>query len=72
MALAPCTVSVAAQRRDRAPLGACGGGDGRPGRQRVERADGTVEPVPGSGSAALRAGDVFRIETPGGGGYGAA
>ena len=72
LALAPCTVSVAAQRRLRAPRGARGGGDGRPGTQRVERAVGSVAEVPGSGSAALMPGDVFRIETPGGGGFGAA
>jgi 5-oxoprolinase (ATP-hydrolysing) len=71
LALAPCTVSVAAQRRVRAPRGACGGGDGQPGRQQVERADGTTVAIPGDGSAALSAGDVFRIETPGGGGFGA-
>ena len=72
LALAPCTVSVAAQRRVRAPRGACGGGDGQPGRQRVERADGTTVAIPGDGRATLSAGDAFRIETPGGGGFGAA
>jgi 5-oxoprolinase (ATP-hydrolysing) len=72
LALAPCTVSVAAQRRVRAPRGTCGGGDGQPGRQRVERADGTTVAIPGDGRATLSAGDAFRIETPGGGGFGAA
>lgn len=71
-AFAPCVVSIAAQRRVRAPRGKCGGGDGQPGRQQVERVDGTVEPLPGSGRAKLSAGDAFRIETPGGGGFGAA
>ena len=71
-AFAPCVVSIAAQRRVRAPRGTCGGGDGQPGRQQVERVDGTVEPLPGSGRAKLSAGDAFRIETPGGGGFGAA
>jgi 5-oxoprolinase (ATP-hydrolysing) len=70
-ALAPCVVSMAAQRRVRAPRGACGGGDGQRGRQRVERVDGTAVAIPGDGSAVLSAGDVFRIETPGGGGFGA-
>lgn len=70
-ALAPCTVSVAAQRRTRGPRGAQGGGDGAPGRQRVERADGATVPVAGNGGANLMPGDVFRIETPGGGGFGA-
>ena len=71
-ALAPCIASMAAQRRVRAPRGACGGGDGQPGRQQLERADGSTVAIAGDGSAALSAGDVFRIETPGGGGFGAA
>ena len=42
----------------------------RSGRQWVERADGTHEILTGTDSAELRPGDVFVIETPGGGGYG--
>ncbi|MFM8698065.1 MAG: hydantoinase B/oxoprolinase family protein, partial [Phycisphaerales bacterium] len=71
-ALAPCIVSMAAQRRVRVPRGARRGGDGQPGRQQLERADGTTVAIPGDGSAALSAGNVLRIETPGGGGFGAA
>ncbi|MFM9181247.1 MAG: hydantoinase B/oxoprolinase family protein, partial [Phycisphaerales bacterium] len=71
-ALAPCIVSMAAQRRVRVPRGARRGGDGQPGRQQLAREAGTTCAVPGGGSAALSAGDVFRIETPGGGGFGAA
>ena len=71
-ALVPCIVSMAAQRRVRAPRGACGGGDGQPGLQQLERADGPAVAIPGDGRAVLAAGDVFRIETPGGGGFGAA
>jgi 5-oxoprolinase (ATP-hydrolysing) len=36
----------------------------------VERADGTVVELGGSGSADVGPGDVLVIETPGGGGYG--
>jgi len=43
-----------------------------PGINRVERADGRVEPLDHIGSAAMQPGDVFVIETPGGGGWGAA
>ena len=36
----------------------------------VERADGTVEHLAHIGKTGMQAGDVFVIETPGGGGYG--
>ena len=47
-----------------------GGQQGLVGRQWVERADGRRENLTGTDSAELAAGDVFVIETPGGGGYG--
>jgi 5-oxoprolinase (ATP-hydrolysing) len=37
----------------------------------VVRADGSVEVLGHIGSVEMRSGDVFVIETPGGGGYGA-
>ena len=55
-----------------APFGLDGGADGAPGRQWVERADGTREELTGTDRSELAPGDVFAIETPGGGGYGAA
>tara|TARA_R110002073_G_scaffold271385_1_gene434749 strand:- start:565 stop:687 length:123 start_codon:yes stop_codon:yes gene_type:complete len=36
----------------------------------VERKDGTVEKLGATASVQLEKGDVFVIETPGGGGYG--
>jgi 5-oxoprolinase (ATP-hydrolysing) len=48
-----------------------GGEPGQPGRNAVERADGTVLELGGCAECDLGAGDVFVIETPGGGGYGA-
>jgi 5-oxoprolinase (ATP-hydrolysing) len=64
---------VVASRRNVAPHGMMGGADGMPGRQWVERADGTVEPIPGNtGSADLAIGDALVVETPGGGGWGKA
>ncbi|HCK83531.1 MAG TPA: hypothetical protein DHW63_03145 [Hyphomonadaceae bacterium] len=39
---------------------------------RVERADGSVTQLGATGKAELEAGDVFVIETPGGGGFGEA
>ncbi|MCH8002282.1 MAG: hydantoinase B/oxoprolinase family protein, partial [Proteobacteria bacterium] len=37
----------------------------------VERADGTVDELSGTDMTEMNPGDVFVIETPGGGGYGA-
>jgi 5-oxoprolinase (ATP-hydrolysing) len=64
------TAVMVASRRTVTPFGLAGGGDGAPGRQWVERSDGTRVPLRASDSAVLEAGDVFVCETPGGGGYG--
>ncbi|MFM9827482.1 MAG: hydantoinase B/oxoprolinase family protein, partial [Sphingomonas sp.] len=64
--------NILSNNRRIAPFGLAGGGDGIPGDNRVERADGTVDRFPATASFALSAGDVVVIETPGGGGYGAA
>ena len=69
--LEPMTAVVVASRRRVAPFGLDGGADGAAGRQWVERADGTTQPLSGTDQAALLPGDAFVIETPGGGGYGA-
>jgi len=42
------------------------------GRNTIERVDGTVQELGPQDSAQLQPGDIFVIETPGGGGYGAA
>jgi 5-oxoprolinase (ATP-hydrolysing) len=63
---------IVSSRRNVAPFGLEGGADGAVGRQWVDRADGTREVLTGTDSAELRPGDVFVIETPGGGGYGRA
>jgi 5-oxoprolinase (ATP-hydrolysing) len=68
--LEPMTATIVASRRTVAPFGLAGGADGAPGRQSVARAHGELEPLPGSAQTELAAGDVFIIETPGGGGYG--
>ena len=69
--LAPVTVSLLSERRTVAPYGMAGGAPGRPGENRVERADGRVERLGGKASVALGPGDCLVVETPGGGGYGA-
>jgi 5-oxoprolinase (ATP-hydrolysing) len=65
------TAVIVASRREIAPFGLQGGGDGLAGRQWVERADGRIETLTGTDSAELAPGDAFVIETPGGGGFGA-
>jgi N-methylhydantoinase B len=64
-ALEPCRLSLLTQRRLLAPRGAHGGGDGLPGRNILNG-----EELPAFASVDLVAGDLLRIETPGGGGWG--
>ncbi|WP_374395387.1 hydantoinase B/oxoprolinase family protein [Sphingopyxis sp.] len=68
----PMAANILANRRRIAPAGLAGGEDAAPGRNWVERTDGSVEVLAATGSADLAAGDAFVIETPGGGGYGKA
>jgi N-methylhydantoinase B len=65
-ALENCRLSLLTQRRALAPKGAAGGRDGAPGRNEL---GGKV--LPAFTTRDLEAGDVVRIETPGGGGLGA-
>ena len=60
------------QRRNTVPFGLDGGQPGAAGRNRVERADGTVEELGGACEVEVGTGDVLIIETPGGGGHGRA
>jgi len=64
------TVSTLASHRRVPAFGLRGGAPGALGRHWVERRDGTVTPLAGCDSATLAPGDVFVIETPGGGGFG--
>ncbi|MBV6304610.1 hydantoinase B/oxoprolinase family protein [Candidimonas humi] len=68
--LEPMTASILANNRRIAPFGMAGGDAGAPGRNWVERVDGSREELGYAGRAELRAGDTFVVETPGGGGYG--
>jgi 5-oxoprolinase (ATP-hydrolysing) len=70
--LAPMRANILANRRIVAPRGIAGGGDALPGRNWVERADGTIEQLGATASVDVDAGDRFVIETPGGGGFGRA
>ncbi|WP_374672973.1 hydantoinase B/oxoprolinase family protein [Ideonella sp.] len=68
--LAPMTASLLANGHQHPAFGMDGGGPGAPGAARVERADGRVEPLGPRASVAMAPGDVFVLETPGGGGFG--
>ncbi len=63
--LEPCRLSLLTQRRELAPRGAAGGADGLPGRNILNG-----EELPAFATVDLEPGDLLRIETPGGGGYG--
>jgi 5-oxoprolinase (ATP-hydrolysing) len=68
--LEPMTVTTLAGHRRVPAFGMAGGGPGALGRHWVERRDGSVTAMRGCDSMRLEAGDVFVIETPGGGGFG--
>ncbi|GAA4339937.1 hydantoinase B/oxoprolinase family protein [Variovorax defluvii] len=70
--LAPMTASILSNGRTHGAFGGAGGAAGAVGVNRVERADGTVEALEHIGQVQMGRGDVFVIETPGGGGWGVA
>jgi len=66
-ALEACRLSLLTQRRALAPRGVRGGADGLPGRNLLNGKD-----LPEFATLDLDVGDLLRIETPGGGGWGPA
>jgi 5-oxoprolinase (ATP-hydrolysing) len=68
--LRPMTACLLANRHRVAPFGLSGGAPGEVGAARVERRDGSTETLGSTARVVMDAGDVFAIETPGGGGYG--
>jgi 5-oxoprolinase (ATP-hydrolysing) len=64
------TAAMLANRRRVPPFGLAGGENGALGRNWVERTDGTRVELAATGKIDMNPGDVFVIETPGGGGYG--
>jgi 5-oxoprolinase (ATP-hydrolysing) len=68
--LEPMTAAILSNNRIHAPFGMAGGSPGALGKNRVERADGSALTLAHIGKVEMGAGDVFVIETPGGGGYG--
>ena len=69
--LEPMSAALLSNHRRVAPFGLAGGAPGAHGRQWVERAGGRVEPLAGCAKTRVGPGDVFVIQTPGGGGFGA-
>ena len=69
--LEPMTASILSNGRHQGAFGLAGGLPGQPGVNRVVRANGRVEALDHIGQAQMDAGDVFEIQTPGGGGFGA-
>jgi len=68
--LEPMTASILSNGRVQGAFGMAGGAPGQPGSNRVERTSGEVELLGHLGEVQMQAGDVFVIDTPGGGGYG--
>ena len=66
----PMTVTTLTGHRRIPAFGMAGGLPGALGRHWVEHPDGTVTQMRGCDSVQVRPGDVFVMQTPGGGGYG--
>jgi 5-oxoprolinase (ATP-hydrolysing) len=69
--LEPMTAVMLANHRRIAPFGVAGGQPGARGRNWIERTDGTREEYGATFAVEMNAGDVFVVQTPGGGGFGA-
>ncbi|WP_374586012.1 hydantoinase B/oxoprolinase family protein [Pseudoduganella sp.] len=68
--LEPMTAAILSNNRIHAPFGMAGGAPGALGRNTVLRADGSSEQLGHIGKTDMQPGDIFVVETPGGGGYG--
>ena len=63
------TAAILSGHREIAPFGLRGAGAGATGRNSVEYHDGTVAALGSKAEVQMQPGDVFVIETPGGGGF---
>ncbi len=70
--LTDAAVTLLSDRSKTQPYGLSGGDDGVVGRTTILRHDGSQEQLPSKASTRLRRGERVRVETPGGGGWGAA
>lgn len=64
------TLSVLTERRVYSPYGLCGGEPGKKGVNLLIKPDGRIIRMPSKTEASLEPGDIFRLLTPGAGGYG--
>ncbi len=64
------TISILSNHRIVPPYGMAGGEPGMLGRNWIERTDGTIVEMTGTDSNPIHPGDLWVLETPGGGGYG--
>ena len=62
--------TILSEHRITAPYGMADGQPGQLGKNWIQRVNGTVEKLPSTAEVQMYPGDVFVIETPGGGGYG--
>ncbi|HTE14942.1 MAG TPA: hydantoinase B/oxoprolinase family protein, partial [Burkholderiales bacterium] len=69
--LEPMTAAILSGHRRVPPYGMAGGQSGAVGRNVVERVNGDKVELGGCAQVDMQVGDVFVIETPGGGGFGA-
>jgi N-methylhydantoinase B len=69
--LAPARATITSERRRFEPFGLQGGEPGRSGQNSLIR-DGLEITLPGKAEVDLEAGDILRIASPGGGGWGRA
>jgi 5-oxoprolinase (ATP-hydrolysing) len=69
--LSAMSASILSNNRRIAPFGLHGGSPGEPGSNSVQRLNGVMERLSSCATVQLSAGEIFVIETPGGGGYGA-
>jgi N-methylhydantoinase B/oxoprolinase/acetone carboxylase alpha subunit len=63
-------VSILSERRKFAPYGVLGGDKGKKGRNSLIPSKGKNKILGPKANLKVQPGDVLRIETPGGGGYG--
>jgi 5-oxoprolinase (ATP-hydrolysing) len=62
---------ILSSRRKITPAGLAGGSSGQVGKNYILRSDGSIAILSSNATVTMRSGDIFTIETPGGGGYGA-
>ncbi|MBO1070256.1 MAG: 5-oxoprolinase [Dolichospermum sp. DEX189] len=68
--LEPMTANILSSHRLIPPFGLDGGESGKVGRNWIKRENGTEENLGNTATVEMQPGDVFIIETPGGGGFG--